>query len=234
MSSAPLVTCLLVVTLVFAGCSGLPPDTLIPLQGGESVVGVSLGVDLDGRPNPDVSMWLGAGLGRGVDASFGVDIPIALMIGGPRMVAAPAVGFFPGLSVRKTFDNGFGVGLGSGSRFLFIPSDSSSSIPHIGTAGLFVTTATPTDQTMQGRATLHVGYAEVRRPNATATQRGLAVHLAGQLGPAIAMADTARAVLAVWGQAGTFVWPQRGLVQGPTLGLTGQVVEVSHPGTEAD
>ena len=218
---------LLLLAVAVAGCSGLPPDTLVPLQGGEGAAGLTLAVDLDGAPNPDVNVWVAAGLGGGVDAALGVDVPLALMIAGPRAVALPLTGAFPGIAVRKTFDNGLGIGVGSASRLLFIPGDSSGVVPHVSTLGAFVTAATPRDQTMQGRATLHLGYAEVRRPNASTTQRGLAVHLAGQGGPAIAMADTARAVLAVRAHAGAFVWPQRGRVQGPTLGLTAQMTHLT-------
>ena len=229
MSRAPLATLAALSAVLLAGCSGLPPETLVPLQGGEAAAGLSLGVDLDGTPNPDVGVWAGVGLGRGVDAAVGLDVPMMLMAGGPAAVGLPGKGALPGLSLRKTFDNGIGVGVGSGSRLLFLPADSSAAIPRVSTAGVFVTTATAVDQTLQGRATLHVGYAEVRRPNAAATRRGLAVHVASQLGPAIAMADTARAVMAVQGRAGAFVWPHRGLVQGPTVGVIGQVVDVSGP-----
>lgn len=222
-----LLPAILLTAVLFSGCSGVPPETLIPLQGGETAGGLTLGVDLNGKPNPDIGMWFSGGLGRGVDASVGVDVPLGLMVGGPRMVVAPLRGLFPGLSLRKTFDSGVGVGIGSGSRFLFVPSDSSGSVPHVSTAGVFVTTATPTDQTMQGRATLHLGYAQIRRPNTLATQRGLALHGVGTGGPAIAMADTARAILAVRVQAGAFIWPRPSLVQGPTLGLTAQMVDVA-------
>lgn len=192
-----------------------------------------LAVDLDGRHNPDLSLWASLGLGRGVDASLGLDVPAGLMIGGPWMLGAPAGGVFPGLAVRKTFDTGMGVGVGSSTRLLFLPADSSAAIPRVSTAGLFVTVATPAGQAMQGRATMHIGYAEVRRPNAATTTRGLAVHVAGQGGPVMALGDTARVVAGARAHAGTFVWPQRGRVHGPAVGLTVQAVGTD-PGTDAN
>ncbi len=215
---------LLASALVLAGCSGLPPDTLVPLQGGETAGGVALAVDLGGAPNPDVSLWAGFGLGRGVDLAVGGDLPMGFAIGGPRAVLLPRAGLLPGLAVRKTFENGVGVGVGTGSRLLLIPSDSTANVPHVATAGAFVTTATAADQTAQGRVTLHIGYAEVLRPNARMT-RGVALHVAGQGGAAIALAETAPAVMAVRASAGAFVWPALAPVQGPTLGLTVQGVD---------
>ena len=78
---------------------------------------------------------------------------------------------------------------------------------------------------VQGRATLHVGYAQVRRPNTVAAERGLAVHVAGQAGPSMALGDTARVLVPIRIQGGAFVWPRRSVVQGPTFGLGAQMHE---------
>lgn len=226
MPQAPSATRLALVALaLLAGCSGLPPETLTPLQGGETAVGITVAADLGRLTSPEVGGWFGLGLGRGVDAAIGFDIPLGFVFAGPYAVRAPTLGMLPGLSLRKSFDNGLGVGIGSSSRHLFSARDTTGSIPHVATAGVFVTTVSPSDQTLLGRATLHVGYAEVIEPNALVARRGLAVHAAGQAGVGIAMADTARAVVALRAQAGMFVWPGRGRVQGPSLGLTGQIVD---------
>ena len=217
---------LLVAAASLTACSGLPPETLPALKGGEVVTGVTLAFDMQNRLNPDVGAWFGAGLGHGVDASIGVDLPAMLVISGPAAAGFPLLGIPPGLSVRKTFENGLGVGVGSGSRFLFTAGrDSSHAITHLSTAGVFVTTASREDRMVQGRATLHVGYAQVRRPNTAATERGLAVHVAGQAGPSMALGDTARVLVPIRIQGGAFVWPRRSVVQGPTFGLGAQMHE---------
>ena len=215
---------LVLACLALAACSGLPPETLTPLQGGEGVAGATVAVDLGQILSPEVSVWFGFGLGRGVDVAVGVDAPIALLMGAPGSVTLPLRGYPPGLMLRKSFDGGWGVGVGSGTRLLF-PPDSAVGLAHLATAGAFVTVASPPDETALGRATLHVGYAEVRRPNAGPTLRGLAVHVGGQGGVGIAMADTARAVVAARATAGAFVWPRRSVVLGPTVGVTGQIVD---------
>lgn len=220
---------LAVTAALLAGCSGLPPDTLLPLSRGDIAVGVHVGTDLTALKRPDVSMWVGAGLGRGVDVGVGIDAILGLLAGGPD-----AFGLFamqpPGLVVRKTWPSGVGVGIGTSTRLDFSRHDSLGP-GSVSTAGALVTVG-PRPGSWDGgplsaaRATAFVGLAAARTEfgRGSPATRGLAVLGSIQAGRYVADDDTVGVFAGGRVQTGVLVFSRRVRLDGPTLGAFVQTV----------
>ena len=148
---------LLTVLLVLSGCATLPPAPLVPLDRSDLALGISLGGDFETH-TPEVSMWLGAGFGSGVDGAVGLLAPLEFVKrvrewgeGGRRPLVPPVV-------LRKTFANGLGVGIGGSS----VSGGFDAERDYASMAAVFVTAGPqPGAAGPVGRATLHVGYGVV-------------------------------------------------------------------------
>ncbi|HEX8387243.1 MAG TPA: hypothetical protein VF576_13715 [Rubricoccaceae bacterium] len=222
----------LALAATLSACSGLPPDTLVPLGGGEVVSGVNVAVDLGALRRPDLAAWIGVGLGRGVDVAFGFDLPLLLISAGPANSAALLFGRPPGMAVRKTWPSGVGVGLGASTRLDATAVDSSGrSLASLSTVGPFVTVGPRSGAGGVARVTAQVVYARTQRDagQGVPVAHALAVQVGAQAGPRVALDDTSAVFVAGRAQAGLVLFPTRGLtlLHGPTVGLT--VQSVSRP-----
>ena len=211
--------------------SGLPPETLVPLERGQTVVGLNVAVDLGEVRRPDVAGWFGVGLGGGIDAAVGLDVPLALVFGGLRAAELDRHGLLPGLAVRKTWASGVGVGVGMSTRMDFSVLDSLGP-GRLSTAGAFVTAGPRPgswdgDRWSGGRATASVGYVELEHGGVV--RRGLAAHVSAQSGAVMASDDTTAVLVGPRAQAGVLLLPRLAVLHGPTVGLTAQVTELPEP-----
>lgn len=219
---------LLPFSLALAACSGMPPDTLPSLERGQVVAGVNLAFDLATPKSPDVAGWFGAGVGAGVDLAVGFDVPLGLMVGGPRTVGALGSPRPPGLALRKTWPNGVGVGVGSSTRIDFSAPDSLGP-GTVSSAGPFVTVGPPPragDGGLgAGRVTALLGYGWRDRANEEGPRRGIVVQASGQVGGLVAHDDTVRVAVVARAQGGAFLFPRPAPLHGPALGLGVQSVQ---------
>lgn len=216
-------------TVLLAGCSGLPPDTLMPLGRGDVAAGVHMGTDLTNLRHPDVSAWVGVGVGRGVDVGVGVDAMFALLAGG-----LDAFDLFarqpPGLVVRKTWASGIGVGLGTSTRIDLSRADSLAPTS-VSTAGALVTLG-PRPGSWDGRprgaarATAFVGVATAHTDVGRSVPRAHGLALLGSLqaGRTVARDDTVGVFAGGRIQAGMLAFPRRVRLDGPTAGAFVQTV----------
>ena len=223
--------------LGLAACSGLPPEAPFPLERGEVAVGGTVTVDLSTLASPDASVWVGTGLGDDVDVSAGFGGGLFL-VGGPAVLGVLAEGMLPEVALRKTFDNGVSVGIGTATR-LDATEISRPPIDSLGTygpliaqttVGPFVSVGTSRDAPVVARATLHAGYSAVR-PVLTAARdaptepraregSGLSVHVSGLLGGRLVERDTLTVTAALRAQGGALLAPRPRPLLGPGLGLT--------------
>jgi hypothetical protein len=222
---------LCIAALAFSSCSGLPPDTLVPLERGQAAMGLNVAVDLRELRRPDVAGWFGIGLGEGVDVGIGLDVPLGLLAFGPRVGYPLGRGSLPGLVLRKTWANGVGVGVGTSTRTDFSLPDSLGLVA-LTTAGPFVTIGPrpgswDDGQGARGRVTAYVGYAQVRTDRSIAAS-GLAAHVGAQLGTYVSSSDSSLTFAAVRAQSGVVLLPRPALLHGPTVGATFQ--DVQFPG----
>lgn len=214
--------------LGLSACSGLPPETLVPLERGQAVAGLNVAVDLGEVRRPDVAGWFGVGVGGGVDVAVGVDVPLALMVGGLGAVNLDRHGMLPGLAIRKTWASGVGVGVGTSTRMDFSVPDSLGP-GALSTAGAFVTVG-PRPGSWDGgagsggRATVSIGYAARRWSDEV--RHALAAHVSAQSGGVVWADDTTAAVVGPRAQVGAVLLPRLAPLHGPTVGLTVQAVDL--------
>ena len=213
----------LAAAVLLAGCSGLPPDSLLPLARGDVAGGAHVGVDLARLKRPDVSAWVGVGLGRGVDVGVGADAIFGLMTTGPY--AFPLFARQPpGLVVRKTWASGLGLGVGTSTQLDVSPPDSLGPAV-LSTVGAIVTVGRRPGSWTGGpvgaaRATAFVGLGALRPGwgREVPTTRGLAVLGSVQAGRFIADDDTVAVFAGGRVQAGAFAAPRPAVLTGPTVG----------------
>ncbi len=178
----------LLASLVLAGCSGLPPESIIPLRAGEVAGGLTFDVPVSGGAPAGLSIWGGVGAGRGVDVAFSADAPFSLIAELGAFGRGDRPFLPPGLSVRKTFENGISGGVGIASARTPIQSVP----PHRGltwlTVGPFASIGSgDIEAPIVARATVRSVYeVRVERQDSTAeTRRGIAVYGIAAVGPLI-------------------------------------------------
>lgn len=193
---------MLTALLVLSGCATLPPAPLVPLGRGDVAVGLSLGADLETRL-PELNLWVGAGLGSGVDAAVGLLAPLEFVArvgersrGGRRPLVPPVM-------LRRTFANGVGIGVGGAS----VSGGVEVERDYASMAAVFVTAGPQPGATGPvGRATLHVGVGVVHPSGVGRDEdvrgseyRGLAVWGTGEAGVGTnAVRPSVRAGSGVW------------------------------------
>ena len=147
----------LLAVLVLAGCSAVPPEPVVPLDGGVGAYGVTLDVPVRGPGTGGLSFWGGVGLGRGVDVAASVDAPVTLVANLGRIGRDGGVFAPPGLMVRKTFESDLGVGLGTAAAAeVFVESTGTGF--HRMAVGPFVTVGGRGGDGLAGRASAHLVY----------------------------------------------------------------------------
>ena len=184
-----------------AACSAVPPEPIVPLVAGEVAGGFTLGLPL-ARPNRSdgLEIWAGVGAGQGIDIAFSIRAPLAL---GNQLIYALRDGerfIPPGVAIRKSFDNGFGIGMGMASNGRF----GEPWVPSQVTAGPFVTLGTSGDGLLAARATAHLVY-EIQIANDEQVSRhGLAFYGVASAGGVI-RGDSSLAVVGGRVIAGTWL-----------------------------
>ncbi|MEM6785593.1 MAG: hypothetical protein AAF624_17875 [Bacteroidota bacterium] len=198
----------------------------MPLDEGETGMGVLISADLDTGALRDMSIWVAHGFGNDVDFAWSIDAMMAAV----NLMAIPIMGGEvptgpPGLFLRKSFDNGLGIGLATSSRSATFCSGGCFAYPSSGPTlmiGPFITYAPVTDAPFAARLTTYVGYAVVSHPTSSTeatSRRGMAMQAEGQLGPAF-RTDSTAAIPGVRATVGYWLWPRRVRMQGTSIGGT--------------
>lgn len=162
---------LLGVSLGLAACSAVPPEPVVPLAEGVGAFGVTLDVPVRGKRTGGLSVWGGVGVGRGVDVAASVDAPFTLIANLGRIGRDGGVFAPPGLLVRKTFEGGVGLGLGTASMPEMFVEGSGTGFYRM-TAGPFVTVGTGGDAGPVVRTTAHLVYEIDSGRDSVASRRG--------------------------------------------------------------